>query len=289
MKCLRKCLQSCVVSLLFAVLFPTVSYAENCDNLDSNRTWVNTFEKLQMHVGNGEFDEALADAEVLFRICSMSPAANYYTARALDGKGEHVKATQYYQRASEYTSDFAVAPEMSRIIWYARYEAEYPERSEAGFAQKEQQIADLQEQIANRDARIAEKSDENQRLKDAATSYIAERRQNEHDKYSIIMWSGAGLGLLGIGMAVAGGLYAFNAFDFDVYEDVTNDEYTDQRKYKISNFYRTGWAIFGAGISMAVVGAVLAGFGGYQYTHPGDDFTVSVQVSPVSAGLTMQF
>lgn len=258
--------------------FSHEALAEDCDNLDRNRTWVNQFEKLQGSVIRGEYTEALQFANSLFQICSRSPAANYYAAQALAGLGENVKAVQFFQKASEYTSEFVVAPEMSRQIWYARYEAEYPERSDAGIAAIHEEMAKLRLEL-----------DERNEALDHLQTQVKTSADDAHEKYGAIMWSGAGIGIAGVAMTVVGGLFAFNAFDFDLYEDVTSDPRDDHRKYEIKNFYRAGWALFGAGLALTVTGAFMAGFGGYQYTHADENLTISVHVLPTSAAFEMVF
>lgn len=272
-------------------LYSSSAFAENCNNLSSNSEWNANFSQMQNEISSELYIDALNTAKALYKICSKSPALNYYIGIAEQGAGDPTKATLYFQKASEYTFDFAVEPEMARLIWYARYEAENPERSDIAFSNLKQKLALQEKQIEEYKTMTTSKDAEIQTVKDLnkeAQNVIFDNQTNIHH-YKTIMWTGTGIGIAGIGATVAGAVLAFTLSDKEKYEDVTENEASVQRLYHIRPKYTAGLATFGAGLALTLTGALMAGFGGYYYTHLTKDVTVSLQATPTSATFGMTF
>lgn len=273
-------------SLSAALLFAGNAYADNCQNLSDNEDWNRNFENLHDEIQSGNYDAAFESANVLFGICPRSPALNYYLGVAFKNTGDEVKATMYFQKASEYTSEFAVTPEMSRQIWYARYEAEHPECSTFSMAAQKQKEAELN---ALNDSLKLDIAAQNAKL-NAANEFSTTLSQKEQDmlrkKYATLMWTGTGIGILGIAGTVAGAVLVTHS---SKYEDVTGISAQTERKYNIRPGYLSGWVLIGAGASLAVAGAVMAGLGGYQYTHSNNDVAFRLNLAPNSASVSLTF
>ncbi len=275
----------------FTVLNSSTALAENCKNLQSNSDWNANFSQMQNEISSGQYLEALNTAKVLYNICSKSPALNYYIGIAEQGAGDPTKATLYFQKASEYTFDFAVEPEMARLIWYARYEAENPERSDIAFSNLKQKLALQEKQLEEYKTMTTSKDAEIQTVRDLnekAQTLVFDNQTNIHH-YKTIMWTGTSIGIAGIGATIAGAVLAFTLSDKEKYEDVTENDENPQRLYHIRPKYTAGLATFGAGLALTLTGTLMAGFGGYYYTHLTKDVTVSFQASPTSATLSMTF
>jgi hypothetical protein len=220
---------------------------------------------LRVGVETKDYDAALKAAAPLTSICGESPILNYYVGLAMQGSGDDVKALIYFQKASQHMSDFTVPPEISRRIWYARYEGEYPERTEDAVLRRAEenkrltaQNTDLTEKLSQ-----AERTIENLNLSHKVT--IDQMHAEAKSRYAATMWTGVGVGIAGILVGVGGGLLAYFS---------SNNEAA-----AITPQYISGLAMLGGGIGMTLAGAIVAGIGGYQYTHVGLEGTVTDDVS----------
>ena len=65
----------------------------------------------------------------------------------------------------------------------------------------------------------------------------------------------------------------------------------DKATANVKGAYNTYWALLGGGIGLTVVGTVFTGFMGYHYvrTKKAADDTVSFNISPTSASLSLSF
>lgn len=245
--------------------FAQAALSSGCATLAQNQAWNDGIMALRVGVETKDYDAALKAAAPLTSICGESPILNYYVGLAMQGSGDDVKALIYFQKASQHMSDFTVPPEISRRIWYARYEGEYPERTEDAVLRRAEenkrltaQSTDLTEKLAQ-----AERTIENLNLSHKVT--IDQMHAEAKSRYAATMWTGVGVGIAGILVGVGGGLLAYFS---------SNNEAA-----AITPQYISGLAMLGGGIGMTLAGAIVAGIGGYQYTHVGLEDTVTDDVS----------
>lgn len=245
--------------------FAQAALSSGCATLAQNQAWNDGIMALRVGVETKDYDAALKAAAPLTSICGESPILNYYVGLAMQGSGDDVKALIYFQKASQHMSDFTVPPEISRRIWYARYEGEYPERTEDAVLRRAEenkrltaQNTDLTEKLSQ-----AERTIENLNLSHKVT--IDQMHAEAQSRYAATMWTGVGVGIAGILVGVGGGLLAYFS---------SNNEAA-----AITPQYISGLAMLGGGIGMTLAGAIFAGIGGYQYTHVGLEDTVTDDVS----------
>lgn len=260
--------------VLGMLLLPVMGVAGGCDGIGNNPEWSAGLEQIIALNKNGEYDKSVETAKNMFEICADSPILLYYTGIALQGKGDAERATIYFQKASENLSKMAVEPGMSRKIWYQRYESEHPERTEQSVSELAAKNNAMTEEITKLQHQLSETS-----LKQDTSFLDVENRVVRN--YRAIMWTGTGVGIAGLLVAV-GGFLMVN------YVDNTEDHGSS---YRVRVPYQIGWALAGGGLGLTLAGAITAGIAGYHYTHfsLSKDVELSFDVSPVSAGLQLNF
>ena len=230
------------------------AYAEDCDKFTSNPEWKSNFPIFKNQIDSEQYSDALETAKVLYKICPRSPALNYLTGVALEKTGETNKARTMYEKASEYTSEFATEPEMARRIWFARYEAENPYKTDDAIDALKEKIVKLEE----------ENKSQNQMV------------WMDQESNKAMMWSGTAIGGTGVILVIVGAALAFG--DYKVYNDVTGEDFSSQREYESVPRYSIGLGLLGAGIGLTVAGAITAGIGGYNYVQLNKQKTQDVAV-----------
>lgn len=289
MKLLLKSASLLTAMITFFAIAPLALAKDSCDNFSADPRWQVNFEHLQNEVFDKNYEAAVESAKVLFEICPRSPAVNYYTGLALQGLGENSRAMVMFQKASEYTTEFSTAPEMSRLIWYARYEAENPQSSADAQIAQAQKIRALEAELETQ--KMAAVQYETQLNSSETLQYVVLDNEREafKKKYATLMWTGTGIGAIGLASTIAGAVLAFGLEDKDKYEDITNNDDSSVREYKIRPRYSAGLALFGTGLALTVSGALMAGFGGYHFTHSTDTVSFKLDISPNYTGLHMTF
>ncbi len=270
---------ACPLTLLMWLFVHNTALAqEPCGDLLKNGAWTNGINEIVQKLGTGEdLDTAWIKSKELFEICSQSPTLNYLTGRLAEERQNKVDALYYYQKASEYTYVFAVEPELAKEIWYKRYLAENPDLSA--------------EEVDGLKQKIDEQTTELARLRRVEENYSVMRETKAFED-KVLMWTGAGTGLVGLAVAGAGiGLVMKSKeapCDIKLVSEKTETKATRiQSDVKVS--YLTGWTLVGAGSALAITGAILAGVYGYRVTHQNGDNNYSFQVSPVGAAFSMTF
>ena len=251
-------------------------WANECENLENHDEWNGMMEELLRHLMEQNYDEALEDAKVLFPICKDSPALNYYTGLAFRGKGEDVRAQQYFQIASANTSMFEVDKNLSRRIWYTLYESEHPDRTKEA----------LDKHLELEDAQAKEIERLKGELRDSGKVLTIER-DKEYLAYKRMMWVGAGVGLSGVALAFAGSVMAVMGG-----RNPAGRADTDTRlRYEINPIYPPGYAMMGVGIGAAVAGAIVTGIAGYKYMRlrPETETDVALGIGPASLNVQITF
>ncbi|MBQ9396428.1 MAG: hypothetical protein IJU23_13070 [Proteobacteria bacterium] len=273
-----------LLGMLAMMLIPVSGYAKGpCDELGNNIEWTGGLQEIIMMMQANDMEGAKKKAKALSEICATAPLLNYLQGKIAESTNEKKEALYFYQKASENTYTFAVAPDTAKKIWYARYESEYPDRTESAVTEREAQISSLNDQIAAQKANYVRQNDEKQKL------------------VSDVMWAGAGIGLAGL--AIAGGgigmLFAtrndkydkirLNEIDGTVLDGNESDIENKVKNYKYKPIYLAGWAMVGAGAVLTITGTILTGIYGYQFTHPLDDGSVSWHISPLDISLQIAF
>lgn len=259
---------------------------EACRNLDGNSEWNELLQKMQRFHEKGLYLDALDVAQKMTKICSKSPMLNYYIAIEYQGLKENVKALSYLQRASDYISDFVVSPEVSKEIWYARYEAEFPSHTQANIDRMNSEIEELNEKV-----QILEKDNSagqmvsNEIVKNSQQSYFRDK-----DYLYRLMWTGIGVGIggavAGIGGAVLLGIY----HDEREARYVLSDK-TDKHPKEMRIMNKLGWGLIGGGGALLISGAIVGGLAGTWYKQLSDEDALSVtfQASPGYFGVAGEF
>lgn len=246
-----------------------------CMDLTTNDKWNDGLIRLSDRIQKGEFEEAKAEADELAKMCARSPSLNYMQGRIAEGLNDPDTAKLYFEKASYNSLEFATASNLTKKIWYARYEAEHPEISEKSIQAFHAQIDTLTTQNSEKQAQI---DYQEQRFED--TARVA-TECNDHSN-AIGLWTGIGFGIAGLALAGTGaGLVAAN----DAESEKTDS--SGIKYYKTNTTYQAGMALLGSGIALTVAGAVAAGVFGYKITHAPDFFEVAI--APTSVSISMQF
>lgn len=210
---------------------------EACGNLDDNPDWIRNMDEFKSFAASGEYDKALDTSEKLFAICYDSPILYTLTGEVVAKKGEKRRAMKYFRRAAELEAKYLTSKNEAKKIWYSYYEAET-------------------------------------------------KRHNDFNLAKTVLWTGTGLGLVGVAAVVVGGILVGTQ---DEYVDSDRNSKMaplprgpleehgknvidcimdpDSKSVKTNPEYIAGWAVLGVGIGMTLVGAVMAGIGGYRYSH----------------------
>lgn len=256
-------LANVVMFLAFAVsiLVSAPAYAQDrCETIGEDPEWAENIKQLIKTMQEGDMQAAKIQSKQTAEICPNAPALNYLQGKIAEALGETKDALYYYQKASENTYTFAVEPDTAKKIWYARYENEHPERTAGAL------------------------SSTNTRL-DALENENAQLRQEKHDTYGQLMWTGVGIGiggliLTGIGSAVVAStkpvsLYVVNGVNYE---------------YQSKPAYAFGWSSLGIGLGLLATGSILAGIFGYKYSQSdAGSEDIAFSISPVSFSIEMRF
>ena len=245
--------------------------------------WNQLIQKISVELQNNDYDQAEVDARKLDGLCNQSPILNYMLSTIADQKNDMVASRLFIQRATEYTYKFAVAPDIAKKIWFARYEKEYPNLTEKAFLK---QNATIKEQRTEIDA-LNRVIDEN---KATYNAQIAEHetmlqmyREELRERVYTQMWTGAGVGIAGIvATAVGAVLVATSGEGFKIKK-------TLPRTVESKSEYIAGYTTIGVGVALSVTGAILAGIYGYQYTHFENDSSAILSISPTGVMFDYRF
>ena len=170
-----------LISLLLTarfLLIPMPAIAQDrCEHLNEDSEWTEGLKKLIATMQNNEMKTAKGQAKALSEICSESPALNYLQGKIEESLGNSSRAHYYYQKSSENTYRFAVEPNTAKMIWYARYENEHPDRTDVTLAATKVEIEKLETQ--NQSLRSQIKELESQ-IKELESQTIELGKQSQH-------------------------------------------------------------------------------------------------------------
>ncbi|MBQ9395722.1 MAG: hypothetical protein IJU23_09450 [Proteobacteria bacterium] len=226
------------------------------------------------------WDDALTRARTLVKICPNSPKLNYYISLALAGKDDKIKSLQYIQKASDNTFTIATPPESAKLIWYARHDAEFPERTESA---------------------IAELTQDNK----SKTEALIAAQQDLHEDHAIGLWTGVGLGAAGLvliatGTTLAlwddqhytptgrGGLYFTTDSDNKFNIDNEDEDYYSTYTYKENPKYIWGISLLSIGAAFVISGTILSAVFGYKYSRSKQavDYTLNISSNHLTFNLS---
>ena len=286
-----------LLSLVTFFIIPAAGYAQdNCTDLSNNIEWTSGLQEIIMTMQAGDMPKAQQQAKALADICMNAPLLNYLQGKIAEELDQKKEALFYYQKASENTYTFAIAPDTAKKIWYARYESEFPEHTEAVVAASKTRIAELEAELSSEKA---ETQKLNEQLNSQRGTLISDFKEREHETFLKFMWAGAGIGIAGVAIA-GGGVGMLFGSKHDKYAkvnfsdiggaDKTSENIDDAvHSYKYNSLYLASWAMIGAGAALAISGAVLTGIYGYKYTHPSEDESFAFQISPCDISFKFTF
>lgn len=264
-------------SIALSSVYADIIGSSGCLQLNQNETWMELLPQMADDIAMERYQEAEKKALILNKICSQSPMLNYMKGKLAEAQKDVFHARMYYQMASENTYEMATSAETAKKIWYARYEFEYPDRTEAA-------VMKLNETIDGQKAEIKSLNE----TADALKREIAENREKyrfeQHEKLSEqaekAMWTGAGIGLGGIAVMATGlGLLASGDI---VVSGTTSVGDSNFRTNKVSSKYQAGLSLTGIGAGMAIVGAVVTGIYGYEFMHHKKEINISASVTSLT-------
>ena len=274
-KCFKHaCLSAVVCAAWLTGCLSNAWAADPCDSLGSNKDWQNGIDKINNAYTNGQHEKAIQEGLRLFEICEKSPILNFTLGRLYQETNDSAKALYYFQRATLYADEYKVGKETLEIMWYERYETEHPDARPSSIEKMKKENEELKAIVV-----------ENQKT---MTQHRFTEMQNSYSDSSIYaagMWTGVAVGAAGIALTVTGAIMLVNAKD-----DAINFD-NDKATANVKGAYNTYWALLGGGIGLTVVGTVFTGFMGYHYvrTKKAADDTVSFNISPTSASLSLSF
>ncbi len=256
------------VTLLLAI--EASAYAQDCEDLEHNPQWMEGMQFVKNAVETKSWDDALTRARTLVKLCPNSPKLNYYISLALAGKDDKIKALQYIQKASDNTYLMATPPESAKLIWYARHDAEFPERTESA---------------------IAELTQDNK----SKTEALIAAQQDLHEDHAIGLWTGVGLGAAGLVLIATGTTLAL--WDDQHYEEVGKGylnfsdslNFYSTHTYKEKPTYVWGISLVSIGAAFVISGTILSAVFGYKYSRSKQNLDYTFNISPNQASFSMTF
>lgn len=297
----------CLAGFLLVGSFPLMGFAEDCFNIGTNQEWQIHQQDFADAVDSEEYDKALEYADKLNRICSTSPALNYSVGMIYQRKGDDENAIKYIKKAIDNPDGFELDESVVKTFHSTLYEI------------MEGYQAKLKAENAAKDAQYKENLDKsNDDMKRTLTEFSEVKRlaaDNELSRAKVVMWTGTGVGALGLVTTIVGAVLAAKddseaeitdiggcngntcTFKKEEEENLWKVETLGEATltYKITSYKKPGFALIGAGIGMTIAGAVMAGIGAYHYTHPSmgvalsDDVALSFDVSPTNLQVGLTF
>ena len=267
---------------LSGLLLQSPAFADDCDNLDRNKTWFANFEELNAAYDKGDYDTALEYSRALETICEQSPILNYTIAYIYKNKGDNEKYLFYLQKSTQNTERFAVDKDTLDRIWSDKYVAAHPEADPANIKKREATIASQAEDIAQLKAQL--KSVE--RMAGASVE-LNDELNAAHASDDAMLWTSVAIGGAGLALSAVGTVFVILNKDKAIGHKGagTDDVY-------VKNSYPLAWSLVGAGIGVTAIGVALTGYFGYRYSqnHKKDNANeLSVSISPAYTSVSFTF
>ena len=253
----------------------------NCVDLDQNELWQVTFSEFSEEYSLGRYEKAEAKVQQLLNICSSSPLVNYSAGMTYMALKQTEKAKKAYLDAIKNTQYFAVEDEFYKRMLDAYYRAEHEKDlcEIKDLTKCQSELADAQHQIQALNARLA----------NSVEGLVAEElKERELKKYGVIMWTGTGVGIAGLGLMAAGLCLMLT---HNKVKSVKSIESNAGSYYvNLDEWYVPGVLMLGVGSGLVASGVIMAGYGGYHYTHTiADGVTMGLNVNPGNLEFGMTF
>lgn len=287
---MSKSLKTLAISLGCAagLAFSTNAMAD-CEDM-GNSEWSSLSTEMARQYDAGNYEAALTSGKRLNIICPRSPIVNYTMSEIYARMGNEQEAAIYAKRATDYILDYQVPQAVNEKIWMRRAEYELPYKKEAEA---------LKLQLAEYDALKAENAalqeDSSKRMLDAESQAKEDRLRNISSAqelkthWNAAMWSGVGVAVVGLGVAIGGGVLTTSA-DKISYSRASDP---DKSGFSVGKGYVAGWTMVGAGTAAAVAGVILTSVAAYKVSNikidDDSDSSVSFNISPNAVQFGMTF
>ena len=252
------------------------SIAPACYALDENTDWRELFNEFTRAYQAKDYEAALNATQKLSKICDHSPILNYSMAQTYYQIGKNDEALTHINLAITNARTFSIPEEIEKRLLQIRSEIE----SARKMAKQKALIDDIQLQASD----TAQKLQEQQKISSDLVRQDSRRAE-------IVMWTGTGVGIAGLLSLIAGATLVATS---ENHKTVPYSNPSPNETVEVSfNGYRSaGLITLGIGIGATIVGTVMAGIGGYFYTHPLDDgreLAFSYDLSPQHIQFGMTF
>ena len=267
----------CAGGGICCLLWMTPAFADDCDNINTNKDWKAGFEKLNAAYAQQDWNTALKHSRELEQICDQSPVLNYTIAKLHQNKGDNEKYVFYLTKATQNTERFALPKDLLDKIWSEKYVAAHPEAAPERIAARDSEIEQLKAALS--EAGISQKDLENSTV--SKEKYF----EDQASGYKALMWTGTGIAVGGAVLAgVGAALVAMNEP-----ADFSQSDVSGSGTYRADVGFTTGCILLGVGAAFAVTGGIFGGISGYKYKHAKDNLTFAFSISPVTSFITIEF
>ena len=271
-----------------------MAYAQECADITHNAEWNQLMKEMATQIEQEDYETARKTGDKLIKICPTMPSVNYLIGKIYQEQGDNRTAHSYFRVATDNTELFTVNKDFMKKMWYALYESENPEVLSLKSGKLKDEYVDLLE---------------TEKLKYKELEQSIENHFSHEVEYAkSIMWTGVGVLIGGAVLTGVGGLIwglggtvedvSLTKYDFQAETPNENSDLIyqfDVDKIKNMNSYTTGTVLFGVGLGVSVVGAIITGISGYKYTQlktkqeTKDELDVSFNISYNRLMLNMTF
>ena len=259
------------------------AFADNCDNLNNNKTWNATFEKLNEAYQNKDYATALQYSRELESICELSPILNYTIAYIHKGLGDNEKYLFYLQKSTQNTERFSVDKNALDQIWSDKYIAAHPEADPEIIKAREATIATQAETIAQQETQL-----KSMQLTAGESIALQEEVNASHKADDALLWTSVAISSAGLILTAVGAVLVVQNKD----NAIGSRTKANQSESYVKSSYPMAWGLVGAGIGVTVIGTALSGYFGYKYSknHKNDNTKeLSFQISPYYSSVSFTF
>ena len=259
------------------------AFADSCDNLNTNKTWNATFEKLNEAYQNKDYATALQYSRELENICELSPILNYTIAYIHKGLGDNEKYLFYLQKSTQNTERFSVDKNALDQIWSDKDIAAHPEADPENIKAREATIATQAETIAQQETQL-----KSMQLTAGESIALQEEVNASHKADDALLWTSVAISGAGLILTAVGAVLVVQNKD----NAIGSRTKANQSESYVKSSYPMAWGLVGAGIGITVIGTALSGYFGYKYSknHKNDNTKeLSFQISPYYSSVSFTF
>ncbi len=274
---------TCAGGGLCSLALISSAFADSCDNLENNKTWNATFEKLNEAYTNKDYTAALQYSRELEKICELSPILNYTIAYIHKGLGDKEKYLFYLQKSTQNTERFSVDKNALDQIWSDKYIAAHPEADPENIKAREATIASQAETIAQLEAQL-----KSTQLTAGESIALQEEVNDSHKADDALLWTSVAIGGTGLILTAVGAVLVVQNKD----KAIGSRSNAGSPENYVKSSYPMAWGLVGAGIGVTVIGTALSGYFGYKYrkNHKDDNSKeLSFQISPNYSSIAFTF